>query len=76
MKEKLKKWLVAAGVRAVKAAAEGAVAVLGTNTLFIGDVNWLAVLSGAIMGAVLSLLFSIKGIPEVDDGSSLYKIVE
>lgn len=71
----LKSWLIAAGIRAAKAAAEGAIAVLGTSPIFIGDVNWLMVLSGAAMGAVLSLLFSVKGIPEVDDGAALPAIV-
>lgn len=73
---KLKKWLYAAGIRAAKAAAEGAIAVLGTSPIFIGDVNWLMVLSGAAMGAVLSLLFSVKGIPEVDDGASVPAMVK
>lgn len=72
----LRKWLVAAGIRAAKAAAEGAIAVLGTSPIFIGDVNWLMVLSGAAMGAVLSVLFSVKGIPEVDDGTALPKLMK
>lgn len=71
-----KEWLKAAGVRAVKTAAESALVVIGTNSMFIGDVNWLAVLSGAAMGAIVSLLLSVKGIPEVADGESVPKLVK
>lgn len=74
--DKLKKWLYAAGIRAVKTAAEGALIVIGTNSMFIGDVDWLMVLSGAIMGAITSLLFSLKGIPEVDNGASVPELVK
>lgn len=71
-----KQWLKAAGVRALKTAAEGALIVIGTDAMFVTQVDWLAVLSGAVMGAVLSLLISIKGIPEVEDGASLPAIVK
>lgn len=72
----MRKWLKAAGIRAIKTAAEGALIVIGTESMFITDVNWLAVLSGAVMGAIMSLLWSVKGIPEVDDGTSLPAIIK
>lgn len=72
----IKKWLIAAGIRAAKTAAEGALIVIGTNTMFISEVNWLAVLSGAAIGAITSLLISIKGIPEVADGASVIQMVK
>lgn len=72
----IKKWLKAAGIRALKTAAEGALIVIGTNSMFIGDVDWLMVLSGAAMGAITSVLLSLKGIPEVDDGASVVEIVK
>lgn len=71
-----KKWLKAAGIRALKTAAEGALIVIGTDAMFVSQVDWIAVLSGAVMGAVLSIIISIKGIPEVEDGTSLPKLVK
>ncbi len=38
--------------------------------------DWANVLSVSLMGGVLSLLTSIAGIPEVDDGSSLATITD
>ena len=40
---------------------------IGTNAMYIGDVNWLSVLSGGAMAAVVSFLFALKGLPEVGD---------
>lgn len=70
-----RQWLKAAGIRALKTAAEGALIVIGTDAMFVTQVDWLAVLSGAVMGAILSVLISVKGIPEVEDGASLPSIV-
>lgn len=56
-------WLRAAGIRAIKSMAEGALAVIGT-AMFMDEVNWLAVLSGAGIAGITSLLLSLKGIPE------------
>mgnify|MGYP002519434120 CR=1 FL=1 len=65
MKEKTKKWLKAAGVRALKTAAQAALAVVGTSTVFIHEINWLLVLSASTLAAVLSLITSLAGLPEV-----------
>ena len=35
--------------------------------MYVGDVNWLAVLSGGVMGAILSFLLALKGLPEVGE---------
>lgn len=66
MKYTFKEWIKAAGMRAIKTFAEGALAVIGTQAAFIGDVNWLAVLSGGAMASVVSLLLSVKGLPELE----------
>ncbi|PKU96224.1 holin [Bifidobacterium pseudolongum] len=69
-------WVRAALIRALKTMAQAAIGVLGTGAIGLMQVDWLNVLSVALMGGVLSLLTSIAGIPEVDDGSSLAAITD
>lgn len=59
-----KKWIKAAGIRAVKTFAQAAVAMIGTAVV-LGDVNWISVLSAAALAAILSLFTSIAGLPEL-----------
>ena len=49
---------------------------LGTGAIGLMQADWANVLSIALMGGVLSVLTSIAGIPEVDDGSSLAAITD
>ena len=58
-----KNWIKAAAIRAVKTVAQTAVATIGTSAV-LGDVNWLAVGSAAVLAGVLSLLTSLAGLPE------------
>lgn len=62
-----KKWLKAAGIRAIKTVAQTAIATIGTSAV-INDVNWLMVLSASALAGILSILTSIAGLPEVKDG--------
>ena len=65
---KKRSWWAAAGIRALKTLAQAAIAGIGTAAV-MGEVNWVYVASAACLAAVLSLLTSIAGLPEVgDDG--------
>ena len=60
-----KKWIKAAGVRAIRTVAQTAIATIGTSVA-MGDVNWLMVGSASLLAGILSLLTSVAGLPEVD----------
>lgn len=60
------KWAKAAGIRAVKTAAQTAVAAIGTSA-YMGEVNWAMVGSTAALAAIVSVITSIAGIPEVEE---------
>lgn len=64
------KWLIAALVRALKTAAQTAIAVIPTSAVTIGEVDAAMVLGAAALGAVLSILTSLAGVPEVQEGAS------
>lgn len=65
--KKWKTWLKCAGIRAVKTLAQTAVATIGT-AVAMGEVNWVLVASSSALAAVLSLLTSVAGLPEVGEG--------
>lgn len=69
-------WVRAALIRALKTVAQAAIGVLGTGAIGLLQADWANVMSIALMGGVLSLLTSIAGIPEADDGSSLATIAD
>ena len=64
MSDNAKKWVKAAGMRAVKTVAQTAVATIGTAAA-MGEVNWPMVASASALAGVLSLLTSVAGLPEL-----------
>lgn len=75
MNENIKKWLLNAGIRALRTAAQAAIAAIGSAMLF-SEVNWAVVGSTVLLATILSLLMSISGIPEVEDGKSLGELMK
>lgn len=59
-------WIRAAGIRAIKTFAQTMIATIGT-TAVIENVNWAVVISASLLAALLSVLTSIAGLPEVED---------
>lgn len=64
-KEYWKSWWKAAGIRALKTLCQTAIALIGT-TAVMEQVNWIAVGSASLLAAILSLLTSLAGLPELD----------
>ena len=61
-----KKWIAAAGVRALKTVAQTAIATISTSAI-MSEVNWAVVGSAALLAGILSLLTSIAGLPELKE---------
>lgn len=59
------KWIKAAGVRALKTVAQTAIATIGVSAL-MSEVDWLAAGSASLLAGILSLLTSLKGLPELE----------
>ena len=59
-----KKWIAAAGIRALKTVAQTAVATISTSAI-MSEVNWPVVASASLLAGILSLLTSVAGLPEL-----------
>lgn len=66
MSEKTKKWLKAAGIRAVKTMAQTAVALIPAAAT-ITQVDWLTVIGTAALAGVASVITSLAGLPEAKE---------
>lgn len=64
MKRTTKVWFKAAGIRAIKTLAQTAAALIGVGAT-LGSVDWITVISTSVTAAILSLLTSVAGLPEV-----------
>lgn len=65
MNEKIKRWIIAAGIRAIKTFCQGMIALIGADYINIIDIDWPYILGTSATMALLSLLTSIAGLPEL-----------
>lgn len=61
-----KKWICAAGIRAIKTIAQTALGFI-TVGMTVGEVDWKNVASVAIVAGVYSLITSLAGLPELEE---------
>ena len=63
----MKNWLRNVCIRTIKTMAEPALAVIGTNSVGITDVDWIGVGSAVLLSGIITILFNIKSIPESEE---------
>ena len=61
-----KRWIKAAGIRAIKTFAQTAASLITVGAL-ISEIEWAVVFSAAAVAAVYSLLTSVAGLPELEN---------
>lgn len=66
MSDKTKKWIKAAGVRAVKTMAQTAVSLITVGNL-ITELDWVSIIEISATAGVVSMLTSVAGLPEVEE---------
>lgn len=66
----MSKWFKAAGVRAIKTAAQTAIGVIGATAVF-NEVDWYVVGGTVLLATITSLLTSLAGLPEVSNENSM-----
>jgi hypothetical protein len=66
MNSKIKQWLKAAGIRALKTVCQTAIATIGTSAV-MDEVNWIMVASASALAGILSILTSVAGLPEIKE---------
>ncbi|KZS48131.1 hypothetical protein AWU65_20460 [Paenibacillus glucanolyticus] len=59
------KWFKAAGIRAIKTAAQTAIGVIGATSVF-NEVDWYVVGGTVLLATLTSFLTSLAGLPEVE----------
>ncbi|WP_288933188.1 holin [uncultured Eubacterium sp.] len=64
--DKTKKWIKAAGVRAVKTMAQTFIATIGSAAV-LAAVDWKVVVSATVLAGILSVATSVAGLPEVEE---------
>lgn len=61
-----KRWLKAAGIRALKTVCQTAVAMIPVGVM-VSEVNWITVAGTAVLAGIVSMLTSVAGLPEVPE---------
>ena len=61
-----KKWFKCAGIRAIKTFAQTAVSLITVGQM-VTELEWLEILGISATSAIVSLLTSVAGLPEVDE---------
>ena len=62
-------WMKCAGVRALKTFAQTFISMVVIGQT-VSDVDWKKVLSISLVASVISIMTSVAGLPEVDDGNN------
>ena len=63
------KWWKAAGIRAAKTFCQTAVSLIGTGSVGFTDLDWIQIASVSGVAALVSILTSVAGLPEIEDGT-------
>ena len=66
MSEKSKKWLRAAGIRAIKTVAQTAAGMITVGAA-MSEVNWMYIGSVSLAAGIYSIITSVAGLPEVKE---------
>lgn len=61
-----KKWIKAAGIRAIKTMAQTFIATIGSAAV-LAAVDWKVVVSATVLAGILSVATSVAGLPEVEE---------
>lgn len=61
-----KKWFKAAGIRALKTFCQTAVSLITVGNM-LTEMNWLTIASISATSAIVSILTSVAGLPEVEE---------
>lgn len=64
-KENFKEWIVAALIRALRTFAQTLITLIGSDYINIIEIDWIKILGIAGTTALISILMSITGLPEV-----------
>lgn len=65
----IKSWAKAAGIRAIKTFAQSFISMVTIGQAFV-DINWIHILSVSGVAAVISIVTSLAGLPEVEAGEN------
>lgn len=64
-----KAWFKAAGIRALKTVCQTAAGMITVGAA-LSEINWLYVCSVSVTAGILSVLTSLAGLPEVQEGEA------